>query len=108
MQRSVFVNRPGFVLLGLAFALGASSGVQAQVAVDVSKITCSQFVGYTITNPEYIAVWLSGYYQGKRGDTMIVDMQALKKNERKLEDYCLDKPDVSIIQAFATIWGPGK
>ena len=110
MKRSIFVNKPGFVLLGLAFALCASSGVQAQVEVnvDVSKITCDQFVGYKIANPEYIAVWLAGYYQGKRGDGMIVDSQALRNNERKLEGYCLDKPDVPITQAFKTIWGPGK
>jgi len=108
MKRPIFVNRPDFVLLGLAFALGASSGVQAQVEVDVSKITCNEFVSYQIANPESINAWLAGYYQGKRGDTMTVDQQALRKNERKLEGYCLDKPDVPLIQAFHTIWGPGK
>jgi len=35
--------------------------------VDVSKITCDQFATYKIANPEYIAIWLNGYYHGTQG-----------------------------------------
>ena len=42
------------------------SAAQAQVTVDVSKITCEQFRGYAITDPNNIALWLSGYYNGQR------------------------------------------
>jgi acid stress chaperone HdeB len=105
MKRPVFFKRPGFVFLGLAFVLSASSGVQAQVLVDVSKVTCEQFVGFKITEPELIASFLAGYNRGKRGDTMIVDQQTFRQNERKLEAYCLNEPNVPIVQAFEKIGG---
>ena len=64
------------ILLGLIFALQAAPAARAQVTLDVAKITCDQFTGYKITNPQNIAMWLSGYYNGKRGNT-ILDAQGL-------------------------------
>ncbi len=62
------------VVAALIFALDAVPAARAQVMLDVSKITCDQFAGYKITTPQNVAIWLSGYYHGKRGDT-VVDMQ---------------------------------
>ena len=74
------------------------------MVVDVSKITCDQFATYKIENPEYIAIWLSGYYHGTRGD-MKIDIQTLSADAKKVEDYCLNKPDVLLIQAVKTVLG---
>ena len=64
------------IAVGLIFALETVPAVRAQVTVDVSKITCDQFNGYKVTNPKNIAIWLSGYYHGERGETT-VDTQQL-------------------------------
>jgi hypothetical protein len=40
------------VVSALIFALDAVPAARAQVTLDVSKITCDQFAGYKITNPE--------------------------------------------------------
>ena len=103
MKRRGFVERPLLFVLALMFSFSAS---RAQVMIDVSKITCNQFVTYKITNPEYIAIWLSGYYH-PRGD-MIVDTQALSADVKKVEDYCLTQPDVLLVQAVKTILGLGR
>jgi len=71
----------GFVS-ALIFALGTVPAARAQVMLDVSKITCEQFAGYKITTPQNIAIWLNGYYSGKRSNT-VIDMQKLW---RKYED----------------------
>src|ERR1043166_5421554 len=71
---------------GLILALGAVPAARAQVTVDVAKITCDQFTGYKITNPDNIAMWLSGYYNGRRGNT-ILDTQGLAANTKKVRDY---------------------
>ena len=60
------------IAVGLIFALETVPAVRAQVTVDVSKITCDQFNGYKVTNPKNIAIWLSGYYHGKRGETTVI------------------------------------
>jgi hypothetical protein len=89
-----------FVVISLLFFVDA----EAQVVVDVSKITCNQFATYKIENPEYIAIWLDGYYHGTRGD-MKVDIQTLSADTKKVENYCLSKPDVLLFQAVNAVLG---
>ena len=64
--------------------LGASSIAKAQVTIDVSKITCDEFVKYEIAEPKQIAIWLSGYYHGTRGST-ILDTQELLQIMNRVE-----------------------
>ena len=61
------------VILGItfAFALEPAPVAQAEVTLDVSKLTCEQFLGYKLTTSEKIATWLSGYHNGKRGNTSL-------------------------------------
>ena len=73
--------------------------------LDVAKITCEQFTGYKITNPQNIAMWLSGYYNGKRGNT-ILDAQGLNANVKKLQSYCIKNPKTLVMQAVETVLGP--
>ena len=91
---------PLLVFIALLFSVDA----KAQVVVDVSKISCNQFATYKIENPESIAIWLSGYYHGTRGD-MKVDIQTLDADAKKVEYYCLSKPDVLLVQAVKTVLG---
>jgi acid stress chaperone HdeB len=89
---------------GLLLAFAPVPAAQAQVKLDVSKIACDQFVGYKITNPRNIALWLSGYYNGKHGN-VVLDTQALTKNAKKLQDYCIRNPQVLVMQAVETLLG---
>ena len=77
---------------------------RAQVVIDVSKITCDQFATYKIENPKSIAIWLSGYYHGTRGD-MTVDIQTLSADAKKVERYCLTNPDMPLLQAVKKTLG---
>ena len=93
-----------FAIAALAATLIWGSPVHAQVALDVTKITCGQFVTYKITNPDILAAWVSGYYHGTRGE-MVVDAQQLVENAKKLENYCLKNPDILMIKAAETVTG---
>jgi hypothetical protein len=81
----------------------AASAAQAQLTLDVSKITCDQWVGYKITNPHNIALWLSGYYNAKRGNT-VIDPQQLDENARKLQDYCLIHKQTPVMNAVEAVF----
>jgi acid stress chaperone HdeB len=81
--------------------------VWAQVTVDVSKITCDQFTGYKLTNPQNIALWLSGYYNGKRGNT-VVDTQGMTANAKKLQDFCIHNPRILVMDAVEKLMAAGK
>jgi acid stress chaperone HdeB len=91
---------------GLVLAVCMSAWTaRAQVMLDVASVTCGQFVTYKVTNPKYLAVWLSGFHHGKSGDTT-VDMQTLMANADKLVEYCLKNPDALMMQAAETILEP--
>ena len=92
---------------GLMLALNAALPSRAQVTLDMSKVTCDQFTGYKITNPQNIAIWLSGYHSGMRGNT-VIDTQDLMANARKLQDYCLLNPQTPVMQAVETLLGARK
>ena len=91
-------------LFPTAVMIVLSTAANAQVTVDVAKITCDQFSGFKITDPTNIAIWLSGYYSGKRGNT-IIDPQALKEDYNKLRSYCIVNDKVTVLQAAQTLFG---
>jgi acid stress chaperone HdeB len=92
------------VAAGLILALETVPAARAQVTIDVSKITCDQYIGYKVTNPENIAIWLSGYYHGKRGDTTL-DTQDLVAKAKKVRGYCFRNPQTLVMQAVETLFG---
>jgi len=87
------------------FALAVAEA-QAQVTIDVSKITCDQFRNYSVTDPSNIALWLSGYYNGQRHNT-IVSVTSFKENLEKLKDYCITNQNMTVMQAVEAILGKG-
>jgi acid stress chaperone HdeB len=95
------------IVSALIFALDAVPAARAQVMLDVSKVTCEQFAGYKITTPENVAIWLSGYYHGKRGNT-VVDMQKLLADTKTMERYCLQNPQILVMNAVETVLGVDK
>ena len=92
---------------GLIFALDTVPLARAQVTLDVSKITCDQFTGYKITNPQNIAIWLNGYHNGKRDNT-VIDTQGLVANAKKLEEYCLRNPQTPVMHAADVLFGAAR
>ena len=87
------------IAVGLMFALETVPAARAQVTIDVSKITCDQYTGNKVTNRQNIAIWLSGYYHGKRGETT-VDTQQLGRYAKQVRDYCLFHPETLVMQAL--------
>jgi hypothetical protein len=95
------------ILIAATAMIVLSTTANAQVTVDVAKITCDQFSGFKITDPLNIAIWLSGYYSGKRDNT-VIDTQALKEDYAKLRSYCIVNEKVTVLQAAQTLFGTAK
>jgi acid stress chaperone HdeB len=96
----------GLVLSSIVFATATA---QAQVIVNVSKITCDQYVHAKITTPNLIAAWLSGYYNAKRNNT-VIDLESLEDNVSKVKNYCYDEKNfkVPIMKAVEQVLGGRK
>ena len=71
----------------LALTLFSGSIAHSQVTIEVSKVTCDQFVNGKIGQPRMTAAWLSGYYHGKKGSTTI-DTQDFEANLAEQTDFC--------------------
>ena len=99
------MKRFSLAVAATVLALAPWSGAQAQVTVDVAKITCDQFTLYKITDPQNIAIWISGYYHGKRNSTTL-ETQALAGILQKVTDYCNLRPQETVMHAVESIVGP--
>src|ERR1700736_5329764 len=93
---------------GMIFTAIATSAGHAQVTVDVAKITCGQFLAFSIADPKEIALWLNGYYTGKRGGSTLLETQALKANYDRIRSYCLMNQDTPVMQAVETLFNEKK
>ncbi len=92
----------------LVLILGAPA-VQAQISIDVAKITCRQLLFDKVISPntKSLALWLSGYYNGKRNNT-VLDIGALAQNTDKVEDYCRMNLDATVMDAVTSALGGGR
>ena len=58
---------------------------QAQVTVDISKITCEQF--NVLQKADSMAIWLSGYFHGQRRES-VIDVNAFEDKVRDFRAAC--------------------
>ena len=95
------------LLLGSMFALLVVSAALAQATIDVSKITCDQYVlDQVVTDFRTITAWLLGFYSGRRNNT-VIDVQELERIADKVEEYCRSHRDMALMQAVETTLGGG-
>jgi hypothetical protein len=87
------------ITLAALLALSAARA-QAQMTVDVAKITCRQYLFDRTLSPRapMIANWLSGYFNGLKNNT-VVDLGGMASNKDKVEDFCRMNQDVTLIEA---------
>jgi acid stress chaperone HdeB len=86
----------------LVAGLMATSTLLAQVTLDIAKISCEQFATASVANPDRIAIWLNGYYHGKRGDALI-DTERLTEDTKKIQQYCIKNPETLLMQAVESV-----
>jgi acid stress chaperone HdeB len=90
----------GFALC-LLTALFATATAEAQVSIDLTKITCKQFLFDKIAPTKTVAIFMSGYYNGVRHNT-VIDMSSIEKRVDQVEDYCrlnLETPLMDAVQS---------
>ena len=81
---------------------------QAQVTVDVSKITCEQVLMEKLAYISHdIMLVLVGYYNGKRNNT-IIEPQTVKKHEEEVASYCDKHGDTTVMDAVKNVLGFDK
>jgi hypothetical protein len=71
----------------VAAVLGAAAPTAAQVNLDMNKITCGDWLGYSPESQSFVRFWMSGYYNAA-GNSNVLDYNRLQKNSAKVLAYC--------------------
>ena len=95
------------LLTSALFVLVQIPTLRAQVTVDVSKITCDQLLKEKPVPAKYVVLWLSGYYNGKRNNT-IIEPNTMEKNAKKVSEYCYQHRETTVIDAVNNVLGFDK
>jgi hypothetical protein len=84
------------LVAGAGLLLAVNTTAHAQMMVDMAKYTCTQLLN---GEPDAVeaAVWLSGYYNGQRNNT-VLDMNILKHNSDAVITACRNSPDKTMMQ----------
>jgi acid stress chaperone HdeB len=96
------------LLLGVALFTFATGTPQAQVTIDVSKLTCEQLYMEKLAWPsKYAVLWLNGYYNGRRSNT-IIDPAVMEQDDQKVSSYCSKYPKITVMDAVKNVLGWDK
>src|SRR5262249_23478872 len=104
IRKELLVKRTLLVISVIVLLFTSSSSAPAQVTIDVSKITCDEFVKYEIADPKQIGAWISGYYHGIHGNP-ILDQQKVLQTANKVEEYCFKHPEALVMKAVDSFLG---
>ena len=83
--------------------------MQAQETLDLAKITCEQLAMEQLgafTSRDLVLL-LAGYYSGKRNST-IIEPQAVKGREEKVNSYCYQHREATVMDAVKIVLGFDK
>jgi len=94
------------MLCSAAIALATAGGVAAQGVVDMSRVTCEQMLRAT-PNSIDAAIWFSGYYNGRRNNT-VLDLGNFRNNAEIIVEECRTNPNRTLMQTVSALTSRGK
>lgn len=77
---------------GIGFAAAmlvvtASQLSMAQIAVDMNRITCGQYLGYSQSDRDFVRFFMSGYYNAA-ANSNVLHYERFQKNSATIASYC--------------------
>ena len=80
-----------------------AGGARAEV-LDLSTMSCKQFVESGDDMIKLVLIWMDGWYKGD-SDEAIIDTDVFTQNAKKFGSYCALNPTVSIVNAAEKVLG---
>jgi acid stress chaperone HdeB len=97
-----------FVSSVFAAALTLSSSLSSTpanaVVLDLSTMTCKQFLEGGDDGIKMVLTWMDGWYKGD-SDEAIIDTDVFVANAKKFGTFCAANPTISIVNAAEKILG---
>ena len=86
------------LLAAAAFAAALTATPAAAQKIDLSTVTCKDFLESGQDNISYVLMWLHGFYTSQ-DDPPIIDFDKMKERGAKLGEYCRANPTNGLITA---------
>ena len=74
------------------------------VVLDLSTMTCKQFVEGSQDEIKMVLTWMDGWYKGD-SDEAIIDTDVFVENAKKFGSFCGKNPSISIVNAAEKVLG---
>jgi acid stress chaperone HdeB len=88
----------------LAAAFLCSPAPASAVVLDLSTMSCKQFLDSGKDDINMILTWLDGWYKGDQ-DEAVIDTDIFLDNAKKFGKYCAEHPSISIVNAAEKVLG---
>jgi len=75
------------IAAGVSLLVVLAIPAKAQVVVDLSVVTCGQYMGKDRDTQDVLAAWMSGYFNAAKNQGM-VDLARFERNRKAVETYC--------------------
>ena len=96
------------LLTSALFLFAQVPTMQAQETLDLAKVTCDQMQGEKLATPSRdVVLLLTGYYNGKRNNT-VIEPQTVKKHEEEVASYCDKHGQTTVMDAVKNVLGFDK
>jgi acid stress chaperone HdeB len=96
-----FLTVKMFSAILVATSLVAAAPASAQ-KLDLSAVTCKQFIESGEQTISMVLMWLAGFYTDE-DDPPIVDFDKMKSDATKLGEYCRKNPTTGLIAAVEEV-----
>jgi acid stress chaperone HdeB len=98
----IIMKMTGALLLAAGLLL--SSAPSHAVVLDLSTMTCKQFLEGGDDTIKMVLTWMDGWYKGD-SDEAIIDTDAFVENAKKFGSFCGKNPTISIVNAAEKVLG---
>ena len=84
------------LLLCLALAATTPAAADAQVSIDMSRVTCAQYLALAPAQSADFSAWMSGWFNQKNG-YVFVDLNAYARNVANVKSWCALNPAQTVM-----------
>jgi hypothetical protein len=94
-------------MLAFCLVVGAAavpSAAKAQVVINMSRVTCADYLAMTPEQSDVFGAWVGGYFNQKTGYTWI-DLDAQRRNVANLKGWCASYPREFVMTGLARAAG---
>jgi len=95
-----------FVMTGIARAAETpgyrGDPNKAVVKVEMTEITCKEFIDYSFDKSEAIGAWMSGYWNAAR-NIETLDIARYKANSKRVSNYCKNHKKATLMSVIQKV-----